>query len=226
VVGVAVLVAVLFLQSWMKWVALAAAALPLALLAVGQFFLPRSGQKIRLWMNPDVLENLGDVTLRLSGKEVSLGFFKRWYEFKIETFNVWLLAILGLASLGAIAGVWTTQELPMPAYYLYYGGSAWLLVCYLAWRWLWERRVMRKSGFALGSFRVASTEGPLMRRVIYHFVDEKGEYRGGSLKTLFCDTQDELTVIFYDEDDPEISIPASAMMFHRLRWSEAGENPG
>jgi hypothetical protein len=89
---------------------------------------------------------------------------------------------------------------------------------YFAWRWLWERKVMRKAELALGSFRITGMEGPLIKRVSYHFIDNRGEYRGGSLRTLFCDAQDDLTVIFYDEETPEQSVPASAMMFHKLRW--------
>ena len=79
---------------------------------------------------------------------------------------------------------------------------------------------MRNSGIALGSFRVARIEKPFMKRVVFGFNDQQGGYRGGSIRSLFCDTRDDLTVVFYDESDPEISVPASAMMFHRLKWAE------
>lgn len=193
----------------------------MAFLVVGQLFFPQSERSLRIWMNPEVIENAGELTLRLSGKEVSLAFFKRWYEFRIEVCNLWLLAVVGLLSLGALAGVSTMHDLPMPGYsYVYFGGSAWFLVCYLAWRWMWERRAMSESGISLGSFRVARAEKPFMKRVIYHFNDEQGSYRGGSFRSLFCDTRDDLTIVFYKESDPEISVPASAMMFHKLKWAE------
>jgi hypothetical protein len=188
---------------------------------VGQFFLPRSRQSIQVWMDPELLDDLGEVSLRLTGKEISLGFFKRWYEFEIEPHNLWLLAIIGLASLLAAAAAWTVRDLPIPGSPWYYAGSAWLLGCYLAWRWLWERRAMRQSGFALGSVHVISMAGPIMKRVVYHFRDHEGEYRGGIFRTFFCDTRDHLTVVVYNEDNPAVSVPASAMMFHRVKWLEA-----
>jgi hypothetical protein len=172
-------------------------------------------------MNPDLLDDVSEVKLRLSGKEVTLDFFKRWYGFRVELRNLWLLALVGLLSLGASAGVSAMRDLPLPGYsYVYFAGSGWMLVCYLAWRWMWERKAMRASGIALGSFHVLRLEKPFMKRVVYHFNDEQGGYHGGTLRTLFCDTRDDLTVIFYDESHPEISVPASAMMFHTLKWVE------
>ena len=196
-------------------------------LIVGQFFLPQSKRSIRLWMNPDVIEDLGELTLRLSGKEVTLAFFKHWYRFRIEVCNLWLFVAIGLLSVGALAGVSTMHEPPMPGYsYVYYVGSVWLLVCYLAWRWVCERRAMRKSGIALGSFHIARMEKPFMKRVVYRFNDEDGGYHGDSFRSLFCDTRDDLTIVFYDESNPEISVPASAMMFHKLKWAEPIEKEG
>jgi hypothetical protein len=218
-IGTAALIAALMVDFWAKWAALAIASLPLAFIIVGQFFLPRSRQSIRLWLNPELLKDFEELSLQLSGRKVTLDFFKRWHAFEIELHNLWLLMILALVSLGAMGIVWTLHELPIPSAYWYYGGSVWLLACSLAWRWLWERKVMRKSGVALGSFHVASVEGPLLKRVIYHFIDHDGGYRGGSLRTLFCNTDDDLTVIFYEEENPDHSVPASAMMFHRLNWS-------
>ena len=114
------------------------------------------------------------------------------------------------------------NEIPIPGAFVYYGASAWSPVCYVAWRWIWERRAMLNSGIALGSFRVTRIEKPFMKRVVYRFNDQQGGYRAGSIRSLFCDTRDDLTVVFYDESDPEISAPVSAMMFHKLKWSEPG----
>jgi hypothetical protein len=221
-VGTAVVILAFTVRLWAKWGLLAVAALPLVFLVAGQFLFPRSKRSIRVWMNPEVVESLGEVRLRLSGKVVPLGFFKSWHDFRIEVCNFWLLTAIGLLSLGAIGEVWTMSEVPMPGVLLYYGASAWSPVCYVAWRWIWERRAMRKTGIALGPFRVARIEKPFMKRVVYRFNDQQGGYRGGSFRSLFCDTRDDLTVVFYDESDPEISVPASAMMFHRLKWVEAG----
>jgi drug/metabolite transporter superfamily protein YnfA len=220
-IGTAATVLAFTARFWAKYALFIAAGLPLAFLVYGQLLVPQSKRSLRLWMNPEVVKDLGKLNLRLSGKDITLAFFKRWYEFKIEVFNVWLLAAIGLVSLGALAIVSTMNDLPMPGFsYVYFGGSAWLVVCYLAWRWILERRAMRKSGISLGSFRVTRLEKPFMKRVVYHFNDEQGGYHGGSFRTLFCDTLDDLTIVFYDESDPEISVPASAMMFHKLKWSE------
>jgi hypothetical protein len=218
--GIAVLGGALLLRFWLKWAILAVAAVPLVLLITGQFFLPRPKQHIRLWADPALLAGTDKITLRLSGKSLSLGFFKSWHEFDIETCNLWLLTIVAMASLGAVTGIGMTEELPMPATYLYYVGSVWFLVCELGWRWLQERRAMRKSGFAIGSFHVAGMEGPLLRRINFQFIDHNGDYRGGSFRSLFCDTRDNLTIVFFDEDNPDVSVPASSMMFHRLQWGD------
>ena len=221
-IGVGGLCLVVILRFWLQWAALAIAGLPLAFIVVGQFYLPQSKRSIRLWMNPELLEHVEELSLRLSGKQVSLGFFKRWYEFEIEVRNRWLLALLVLASFGGAAVVWTTDELPMPNAFWGWGVSGWSLVCYLSWRWLWERKAMCNTGFALGAFRVTGPAGPLLHRVVYQFVDGKGEYYGGSFRTLISDGSDDLTVVFHDEAKPEVSVPASAMIFHRLNWAEPG----
>jgi hypothetical protein len=220
--GVVGLALALTLSLWAKWALFLAAGLPLVFLLIGQSFFPHSKRSIRLWMNPDVVSETDEVRLRLSGEEVTLDFFKRWHDFKVVECNVWLLITIGLLSLGALAGVYAVNDLPMPGYsYLYYGGSFWLPICYLAWRWIWERRAMRATGIAMGPFRVARLEKPpFMKRVTYHFNDDQGAYHGGSFRTLFCDTSDDLTVIFFDESHPEVSVPASAMMFHKLKWKE------
>lgn len=221
-IGIAGLCAAVLLRFWLQWATLVITTVPFVFIVVGQFYLPHSKRSFRLWMNPDLLEQTEELSLRLSGKQVSLGFFKRWYEFEIEVRNRWLLAVLVFASLGAAAVVWKTDELPMPNVFWGWGTSGWFLVCYLSWRWLHERRAMCKSGFALGSYYVAGTAGPFLKRVNYQFVDRKGDYYGGSFRTLLCDTSDDLTVIFHDEAKPEISVPASGMMFHSLKW--AGSN--
>jgi len=227
-IGTAELFAFLLLRLWLKWVVFGVAALPLALILVGQFYLFRSKQSIRLWMNPDLLEHTAGLTLRLSGKSVSLDFFKRWYEFEIEARNLWLLGIIAVASLAATARAWMLGDLiadpPMPGTIWYYGGIAWLIVCYLSWRWLWERKAMRGSAFALGNFRVSRAEG-IWKRCAYQFIDGNGEYHGGSFRTLFSDPRDDLTVVFYPPSDPDVSVPASAMMFHRLKWADLKKAP-
>ena len=113
-IGLGGLCLAVLLRLWLKWAVLSAATLPLLLILVRQFYLPNSKRSVQLWMNPDLLEFTDELSLRLSGREVSLGFFKRWYEFEIEVCDHWLLSLVALASLGATAVVWITDDLPMP----------------------------------------------------------------------------------------------------------------
>jgi len=32
-------------------------------------------------------------------------------------------------------------------------------------------------------------------------------------------------VVFYPPSDPDVSVPASAMMFHRLKWADLKKAP-
>jgi hypothetical protein len=224
-IGFVALILAFSVTLWAKWALFVAAGIPLLFLVAGQFFFPRAKRSLQLWMNPEIIEYHGDVRLRLSGREITLAFFKKWYEFRIEVRNLWLLMTVGLLSLGALAAVSTMPDLAPSDYgllfFAYLAVSAWLPVCYLAWRWIWERRAMQTSGISLGSFRVGREEKPMMRRVIYQFNDQRGGHRAGSFLTFFCDSRDDLTVVFYDESNPEISVPASAMMFHKLKWGKS-----
>jgi hypothetical protein len=71
-IGTVALLAALCIEFWAKWATLAVAVLPLLLLVTGQFFLPESKKCIRLWMNPDLLEHFAEISMRLSGREVTL----------------------------------------------------------------------------------------------------------------------------------------------------------
>jgi hypothetical protein len=70
----------------------------------------------------------------------------------------------------------------------------------------------------IGSFSVAANAR--RRSIRYHFVDHQGEHRGGVFASMVGDGADDMTIIFYDEQDPDRSIPALGLMFHKLVWSE------
>jgi hypothetical protein len=176
-IGTAAFIALLLITLWIRWAALVIAALPMAMILVGQFIFPQSKRSFRVWMDPEILGGAENVRFQLSGKNASFGFFKRWYEFEIQVHNLWLWSLVAMASLAALGWLWGLHEIPMPGGLWYYAGSAWMLVVYLAWRWMWERRALQKSGFALGSFHVAQEAGPAMRRVVYQYIDDQGQYR-------------------------------------------------
>jgi hypothetical protein len=73
---------------------------------------------------------------------------------------------------------------------------------------------------SIGDFSVTTNMNPPYRSIRCHFVDPEGEYRGGIFDSMVCDQADDMTIIFYDEDHPDRSAPASALMFHKLVWKD------
>jgi hypothetical protein len=86
------------------------AAVPMLLLVIGQFVLPRSKRSIRVWFDPIVLEIDGEFLSfkpgtpmgRLSGRDLVYSYFKQWHDFEIVTHRFLLLGAIGLASLAAM----------------------------------------------------------------------------------------------------------------------------
>jgi len=60
----------------------------------------------------------------------------------------------------------------------------------------------------------------IYQQIRYHFVDPENQYRGGWFESLICSRADDMTIIFYDEDNPDRSVPAVRLMFHKLVWKE------
>jgi hypothetical protein len=229
VLGIIGLAAAFLLPAVQNYVLTAMALCPLVLLLAGQFYLPRAKRTIQVWFNPIVIEYEGELIspvegmplARLSGKELTFSFFKQWHDFKIITHRFWLLAGIGLSSLAAAGLAWELQDsLFGLAAFFYAMVSVWVFVILMAARWFWERRMLRLQGVSMGSFSVTENSRPPYRQVRYHFVDPEGHYRGGCFDSMFCDQADDMTIIFYDENNPDRSVPASALMFHKLVWKE------
>lgn len=225
--GVLGLAIALLFQSVAPYVLYGIAIAPLALLSIGQFYLPRSKRSIQVWFNPIVLELNGELVPlehgfplgRLSGKELTYGAFKQWHEFDIVPHRFWLLAVIGFLSLGAFGLLWIAHEQLLEGLsFLYLAGSIWVTIVLLAWRWVQERRSLRYEGLSIGAFSVKTNHRPPYFQIRYHFVDPEGEYRGDIFDSMYCDRKDDMTVIFYDKDNADRSIPASALVFHRLVW--------
>ena len=229
VLGVLGLVAAFLIPAIQSYLLSVMATTPLVLLAVGQFWLPRSKRIIQVWFNPIILEPEGELISpepgtpfgRLSGKNLTYSLFKQWHEFEIVTHRFWLLTAIGLSSLAA---VWLVSLIKASLFlgfsYYYIACFTWTFVISLAMRWIFERRMLRLEGVSMGSFSANTYTKPAYRQIRYHFVDPEGHYRGGCFDSVFCDQSDNLTIIFYDENNPDRSIPASALMFHKLVWKE------
>ncbi len=229
VLGVVGLVAAFLIPAVQGYLLSAMAISPLVLLVVGQFWLPYSKRIIQVWFNPIVLEldaelispEPGTPFGRLNGKNLTYSLFKQWHEFEIVTHRFWLLAGIGLSSLAAVWLISLIKEsLSLGFGYYYVSCFTWTFVISLAMRWIFERRMLRLEGVSMGSFSAKTYTKPAYRQILYHFVDPEGHYRGGCLDSVFCDESDDMTIIFYDENNPDRSIPASALMFHKLVWKE------
>jgi hypothetical protein len=155
-------------------------------------------------MDPGLEQDADPATLRVSGKELTFGFFKRWHEFEVEPANLWLLAIV--AGVPAAALYFRDLFFSFARNYmhlLFAFSSTWLFLVYLAWRWLWERMVVRRSTCALGPYWVHDGEGRWgMSSISYDFVDPQGEYHGGIFETFIITKEDHLSVVFFDPSDP------------------------
>jgi len=227
--GVIGLCAAFLIQGVQSYVLAAMALCPLVLLVVGQFYLPRSKRTIHVWFNPIVIEYEGELISpeqgmplgRLSGKDLFYGSFRQWHEFEIVTHRFILLSGIGLISLGAVWLTWKIKDSLFGGIgYFYAMGFFWLLIVLLAMQWVWERRMLRAEGISMGSFSVQRNTRPPYWQILYHFVDPEGQCRGGCFDSMYCDQADDMTIIFYDENNPDRSIPASALLFHRLVWKE------
>lgn len=194
---------------------------PLLLMIAGQLCLPNTRRVLRVGLNPELFDDaIGeDIPLRLNGKTITLGYFQRWYEFTVVTHNFILLGCVGLVSLGTTAALWIFRDsvltylLPLRLLAMF-----WIYFVYLAWRWLWERHILRREGISAGSFNISQVGNGVLKDIQYSFVDHKNQYQGGIVRSLFCDRDNDLTLVFYDERNPERSVPASALIFHRLVW--------
>jgi hypothetical protein len=202
---------------------------PIVLLLFGQFYLPHAKRTIQVWFNPIVIEHEGELISpepgtpfgRLSGKTLLYSFFKQWHEFEIITHRFFLLSVIGFISLGAAWLAWRIKNSLFGGVgYFYAMGFLWVIVVSLAMQWVFERRMLRMEGVSMGSFSIKGNTKPPYRQVLYHFVDPEGHYRGGCFDSMYCDQADDMTIIFYDENNPDRSIPASALLFHKLVWKE------
>ena len=176
-------------------------------------------------MNPDVGDDEG-IFMKLSGKFVLPTYFKQWHEFTIVPHHFLLLMGIGVTSLIAAASIWQAREVLLAHLVIVrWLFAVWLFFLYLAWRWFWERWILRKEGVGIGTFSVSRSRQPLMLEVRYNFKDSNDEHYGGHAGSLFCDRTDDLTIVFYDQGDPAQSVPAAAMIFHKLIWQPDREEP-
>jgi hypothetical protein len=206
---------------YLRWALFAYALVPILLLIAGQVIVPTRKYQVQVWMDSDSAPGIEVVPTRICGRDISIGYFKKWHEFQIDCKNFLLLTTVGLISLGSAYGIYDGWDLIPHSIILLNVSAAWLAIVYLAWRWFWERLIMRESTTAFGVFWCVDEEVPWnFYRVCYSFKDVDGEYRGGSVDTPFEPDGDDATIVFYNSAFPEKSVPASAMLFHRVQWVE------
>jgi hypothetical protein len=211
-----------------RYILFAMAIVPLALLAVGQLILPRSKRSISVWFNPIVIELDNELVVvpdpgmplgRLSGRDLVYSAFRQWHDFEIVTHRFWLLAAIGLLSLGSI---WVSNQNELQFFpgmgFYYFTAFGWTLMVAISKRWLWERRMLRLEGISMAPFSVKATG--LYQQIRYHFVDPNNQYRGGWFESMVCSRTDDMTIVFYDTENPDRNFPASGLMFHKLVWKQ------
>ena len=140
-IGLVALALLFLFPPYAHYLACGIALGPLLLLIAGQLYLPRSKQSIQVWLDPNIAAERGEVALRLSGRTVTYGYFKRWYEFTIVARHFVLLAGIGIASFSAATAAWFAGEIIFKhAVAVRILVEVWIFFLYLSWRWFWERR--------------------------------------------------------------------------------------
>ena len=229
--GIVGLAAAFLIPLILDYLVLAFAACPLALLVLGQIYLPRSKRSIQVWFNPILIESQGELFYleepgdpvgRLNGRELKYSFFKQWHEFEIVTHRFFLLGGIGLS---ALAALWLTSRVLNDVLFhgmslIFASTSLWIIIISAAMQWVWERRMLRLEGLSIGSFFVSANARRPYKQVHYFFVDHEDNHQGGCFDSMACDQSDDMTIVFYDQADPKRSIPASALLFHKLVWKE------
>lgn len=242
--GIVGLVLTFLVQVYIVGLVVGIVLLPFLFLIVGLLILPRSRRAVRVCLEPIVIEpddvcasmdaeareqldKVLNAPARLNGKTIKRSYFKQWLEFRVEPYHFLLLFAVGAISLGMAVLVLAVKDTLFGGVdRIYLGLTFWCMALYLSQRWLWERRILRAHGVALGYFSVAGHRNLGMKQVRYNFFDHEHERRGGIFSSLFVDTDDDLTLIFFNEINPDQSVPASAMIFHRIAWNETGSESG
>jgi len=240
--GTVGLILAFLIQFYVLGLLIGIALLPFSFLVIGQFLLPKSRRAIQVYLQPiglefedepewldtearEQLDKALNAPARLSGRSIPPSYFKQWHEFQVEPHHFLLLLLVGLVSLGMALLVFVLKDALLNGVNLIFMAlSLWSFACYLAWRWLWERRMLRRQGISLGSFYVSDGMRPGMKQVKYDFLDHDQERRGGAVDSLFVDHQDDLTLVFFNEANPDQSVPAAAMIFHKIAWSETNKS--
>jgi hypothetical protein len=235
--GIAGLILVCAVQFYVVDLLVGIALLPFLFLISGQVILPKHCRTIwvllepiiidfenmREWLDESEAAQLAEIVNapRLSGKVLERSYFKQWHEFEVVPHHFLLLLAVGVVSLGVAILILALKDTLLNGVSLIWmAWGFWSLACYLAWRWFWERRMLRSEGISLGRFYSSAGTRPGMKQLKYDFLDHERERRGGTIDSLFVDGKDDLTVIFFNLADPDQNVPASAMIFHKIVWTE------
>ena len=222
IIGVFATALVLAASFWIGWFAVGFALLPAAVVLLGHAFVPIAKEAHSISLDPEHFRVDGvpqDFTITVSGALVALGTFRREQEFRLGQNNVALLALIVVGSFWVAAWVWPQRHGGMPElsprpWILYYGGAGWFAVIGMAMRFLKERSILGRFVVALSSVHQRG------RRAEYSFTDLRGEYFGDTV-WQFRPSASEYELIFYRPENPNLSLPASALLFHEVVWARS-----
>lgn len=222
IVGVFATALVLAASLWIGWFAVGFALLPAAVVLFGQTCVPITNGACSISLDPEHFRVDGvpqEFSITVSGVPIALGAFKREQEFRFVQHNVVLLAVIVIGSFCLAAWVWPQRQGGMPEFnprpwILYYGGAGWIAVIGMAMRFFRERSILGRVVVALGPVHQRG------RRAEYSFKDLRGEYFGDTV-WQFTPSDSEYELIFYRPENPKLSLPASALLFHKVVWLQA-----
>src|SRR5258708_5726143 len=135
-------------------------------------------------------------------------------EFHLVLVRTWFLAIVGTLSLSAIACVvLVNKDVLSPAninsstyLFLFILTFSSFIPLVIAWSWLMERKLLASALIAIG--RIISENGS------YMFMNEQGEWHGGTERRGPGNLHDTLCVVFYLQTNAQTNSSSSSLLFH------------
>jgi hypothetical protein len=93
----------------------------------------------------------------------------------------------------------------------------------IAWRWMKERLLLRRSQVAIAALHQSSQGDQTTRVVRYSFIDPAGHYHGQILPDHRPHKEDNLLLVLYDPVHPDANEPFWSFWFHSIEASFADQ---
>ena len=135
---------------------------------------------------------------------------------RVHMIRIWQLGVLGIIALLEIGLVMALYQNPFQAvremdfqyFMIFCLCFATIVQVTIAATWLFERRLLSMSAFAIGNCDALTGQ--------YTFCDERGDYYGGTKKPVIFVGNDNTCLVFYSSSRPQMNVPSFRLLFHRL----------